>query len=216
MNEFAKRLREQCEPKYASNDDAHLIDHADAVYQQCLFINATQKLELDVTYLAIVAYCHDLFADFRDNHHELVYQHLKTTKEWFMRGIDTADREMLARAVREHRASYKGHYTSIYSEVLASADKGAPTSLLEMIERSCKYAKSKLNKTDTEATIHAFEHMKEKFGSKGYARYPSIYRQMYSESLRMQQMTIDGMRIPSEKEVLGRMSMATLLEDMLK
>lgn len=215
MHSYVTKLRNQYMNIYEQNDAAHRIDHIDEVYQNAIQINTVLGLGLDTGYLAIIVYTHDLFAVHRNNHHDLAAAHLLTTDEWYMTGIDKNTRILLANAVREHRASYKGAYSSMLSEVLASADKGAPTNLLAMIERSFMYGRTKLALDTTDATIHAFKHMHEKFGRNGYAKYPSIYHAMYKADLGNLWDKIDRLSIPSEKDVLSSVSISSLLHEML-
>lgn len=215
MHSYVTKLRNQYMNIYEQNDAAHRIDHIDEVYQNAIQINSVLKLGLDTGFIAIVVYVHDLFAVHRHNHHELAAAHLLTTNEWYMTGISEHQRRILAAAVREHRASYTGAYTSILSEVLASADKGAPTNLLAMIERSFNYGRTKLALNPTDATIHAFKHMHEKFGRNGYAKYPAIYHAMYKTGLGKLWDKIDHLSIPSEKDVLTSVSISSLLKEML-
>ena len=93
------------------------------------------------------------------------------------------DIELAAKAIEQHRSSYDGKYSSIYSEILASADREDPSDVKEMVERSYKYARTKEGKSPEDSLKHCIAHLKEKHGRDGTARYPELYRRFYKNEL---------------------------------
>lgn len=85
-------------------------------------------------------------------------------------------------AIREHRASYKGEFSSPISELLSSSDRGNPESLDDRITRSFNYAKEH-GKNDYDAWTHAIDHMKEKFGRNGYQKLPKMYIDFFKDKI---------------------------------
>ena len=197
--DFKEKLKAFYTDIIEANDLSHRMDHMDSVYENAVHINQVLGLNVPETHIAIMAYCHDLFTLYRDNHHLLGKEHLLTTNEWFMKGINDGDRKLIACAVGEHRASFDGEYTSIYSQLLASADRGKPLAVHDMLIRSFNYARSKLKKEYGESVVHAISHVKEKFGSSGYTRYPKIYLLMYAQELKKRSVIIDKLIVPSSE-----------------
>ena len=92
------------------------------------------------------------------------------------------DVNLMKEAIREHRASYKGEFSSPISELLSSADRGNPESLDDRITRSFNYAKEH-GKNDHDAWMHAIDHMKEKFGRNGYQKLPKMYVDFFKDKI---------------------------------
>lgn len=196
-NDFKQKIKTFYKSIIESNDLAHQMDHMDSVYENAIDINKVLGLEVPEHHIAIMAYCHDLFTLHRDNHHLLGKKHILTTKAWFMEGINDVDKYRIACAIGEHRTSFTGEYTSIYSQLLASANRGKPLQIKDMLIRSFNYARSKLKKGYGESVIYAISRIKEKFGSSGYTRYPTIYQSMYAKELKKRTNIIDKLIVPS-------------------
>lgn len=193
-------IRNALAPHYDNNDLAHQIDHADTVAYQAIdlfsfyfghedtpILTVDDKMYMweseDLKELMILCcYVHDMFCDERRNHHELARDYILNTDEWNHISLmnDSVARLMASRAVLEHRSSWKGEYSGLFSELLAMADRGAPDPT-ELVERSRKYALSRLKKTPHEALRHAIVHITEKFCIEG--RLPISYRSVYSDKL---------------------------------
>lgn len=196
-SEFTLKLREFYRPIIDANDDAHDMSHMDSVYIEARNINELMGLNVPEKSIGIMAYCHDLFSFHRDNHHILGFNHIMSTNEWFMEDITDKEKWMIAHAILEHRASYKGRHLSVYSELLSSADRGKPDDVTNMLIRSFTYASTTLNKKYSECIIHAVSHIKEKFSSSGYVNYPDIYLKLYGEELDKRTNIINKMVVPS-------------------
>lgn len=201
MQGFVRRLRETHIRQYNINDKAHRVDHIDAVWKNAQALMENIEEDIDEKMVAIAVYTHDLFSWSRNNHHLLAAEYVRTTDAWYMEGITDDERELIALAVAQHRASYTGEYSSIYSELMASADKNEPSNLVEMIQRSIAYAESRLQMDYIPAVQHAFEHMVEKFGRDGYCQYPPLYLKVYEDELEDLWASIDNLRQPTEDEV---------------
>lgn len=193
-------IRNKLAPHYTSNDLAHQIDHADAVAYQAMdlfnfYFNQEQSVILTVEgnkyiwqtedlkeLMLLCCYVHDMFCDERRNHHELARDYILTTDEWNHVYLmnDSIARRMAAYAVLEHRSSWKEGYSSIFSELLAMADRGAPDPYV-LVERSRKYAESRLKKAEIESLRHAIVHITEKFCIEN--RLPESYAKVYKQRL---------------------------------
>lgn len=169
--------------RYATHDKAHRIDHVVSVCDLALEMNERMVLGLDRRLIVVPALLHDLFTWSRSNHEQLAYYNILTNQDSWIQGFSDDERRSMALACLEHRASYKGTYSSLLSELIASADRGAPDSVERAIARSYGYATTKLGMSETEARVHSVEHVKEKFGKGGYAKYPELYLRYFGERL---------------------------------
>lgn len=185
--ELQNFLVNKFEKQYAINDRAHRLDHVVSVAELALEINERLELQIDRRLIVIPAICHDLFTWSRSNHQTLAYHYLKTLNESWILAFDEHERELMASACAEHRASYDGSYTSILSELIASADRGRPTDFDTVVRRAVDYAEGVLKLSTEEARVKAVEHVKEKFGRSGYARYPLLYMRVFGDELKQLQ-----------------------------
>lgn len=86
-------------------------------------------------------------------------------------------------AIREHRGSYKGTYTSPLSDLISSADRGRPD-INAKIRRSVQYNFEKYpDSTPDEVYAQVAAFLPTKYGINGYGRLPKYYRQTYKNEL---------------------------------
>ena len=201
-----KKVRDTYINKINMNDGAHLIDHVDDVYAQAVAMNDELNLNIPPMSIILMAYTHDLFAINRDDHHQLAHDFVMDECV-FTKSMDEEEVKKIAMAVLQHRASFKGDYYSEYSELLASADRGAPGCVATMIHRSFTFATSKLGKLKTVAMTHAFEHMAEKYGHGGYAKYPVMYVKYWDCVLNRQQDLIGTLVTPTNLQAFNLSSL---------
>ena len=177
-------IREYVIPFYKGNDPAHQIDHADNVHSEMLYIAETLELDSREKYLAeAAAYFHDMHASERDEHHTLAAKHVRTSEDEIFNQFTKDERETIAQACAEHRASYTGIYHNEISEYLSAADRGKPD-LDGLIRRSMKYQKYKFPKaTEEERRRLVYEYLHDKYGSNGYIKYPPPYYKVYAKEL---------------------------------
>lgn len=181
--EYYKELSEYLTDEYSLNDTAHHIDHVKAVCNRALCINAAYRLGYDPFMIIAAALYHDLFTRFRDNHHYLAEVHILTSKHWSLRRFDDEQRVLIGKACLEHRASWKGGYSSTLSELIATADRGSPNNLTEMVTRCYSYGISKLKQTPQEALDRVLPHLREKYSRTGYQKLSSLYMRVYGSKL---------------------------------
>ena len=183
MNSFKQNVREFYKPFYANGDKAHLIDHADDVCKLALEINK----EFDERLVILASYIHDIFnATDRKNHNFLAYEYVKSQKDIFLKELSYEELELVAHAVLEHRASFKGEFFSKLSAIISSADRGRPY-VAQTIIRSMRY--NNANAQDV------YEHMLDKYGSNGYAKYPNIYQDIFAKELQEFKEEVDNISV---------------------
>lgn len=191
MREFKKEVRKTVFPYYKTNDKSHRINHADTVCELALKINASLDEPLKEELVILAAYYHDIHSQDRANHHTMAAKHVLETDETCLSILTEEERLQVSKAIAEHRASYKGTYSSLLSEVISSADRGKPGQARDYLKRSYDYAKSELGLSEEEALHHSRIHIKEKFGSTGYAVFPAPYIAYFGDVLKEMQIEID-------------------------
>ena len=186
--ELIAEIRKDFKAHWELNDPAHRENHFEDVHSAGLDI--ARRLGMDLQKhdlwrdILVVAYFHDLFTWSRVNHHTLIGEWVMSTDhplfvELYPR---TYERRRIAKACAEHRASFKGISSGRFSDLMSAADRGMPGNLNAMIARSEAYHLHR-GETPEEAAETARQHMKEKFGRNGYARYPELYREVFATEL---------------------------------
>lgn len=181
--ELKEALIKTFEQSYLINDPAHRIDHFERVEECGIYINKTLELGYNENLITAVAYIHDAFSWCRSNHEQMSAHWVLTTKDPIMDIFTKLEKMLISDACREHRASFKGNYSTPFSELMASADRMIPKEADDLLERSILYTQAKGHDPET-AKILAKEHVKEKFGHGGYARYPEMYERVFEKELK--------------------------------
>lgn len=177
---------------YLLNDPAHREDHFEEVYQTGVEINERLGLGIQKDLIMYAAYIHDLFAWSRANHHILSMEFVKSSDHPILRRLTSYELDLLSDACFCHRASYKGELKNNFSNLINSADRGRPTSVGKMLDRAIAYRTKKEQKeTTSEILLASISHIKEKYGTKGYARYPDMYLSCYEKELNNLRKEID-------------------------
>lgn len=178
--------------KWEINDKAHRQNHFEAVFQCALRISKDLELEYDPKLMLFVAYFHDMFAWSRVNHHELSWHWMMSTDHpLILKNLSASETTMVAWACHQHRASFKGKFKGPFSELMNSADRELPGNVQQMLDRAVKF-REKLHPemSEDERMAGAIEHLKEKFGAGGYARYPEMYLKVFGGELEQQRLDI--------------------------
>ena len=189
MNSFKQKVREFYKPFYANGDEAHLINHADDVCKLALEINREYSEKLVI----LASYIHDIFnATDRKKHNFLAYGYVKSRADGFLQELSDEELELIAHAVLEHRASFKGKFFSKLSAIISSADRGRPD-VTQIVIRSMRY--NNANAQDV------YEHMINKYGSKGYAKYPDVYKEIFTKELEEFKQEVDNISVEKIKDI---------------
>ncbi len=171
MKDFRKKVRDYYQPYYENGDEAHLIGHADDVCDLALKLNKI----CDEKLVILASYLHDTYnAQERKIHDKLAYAYVLNRDDKFLMELSEEELLLVAHAVLEHRASFKGEFFSTLSEIISSADRGLPD-LDFIVVRSMKFNHG--NAKDV------YDHIHDKYGTKGYAKYPKVYQRIFKEEL---------------------------------
>lgn len=179
-------------PAWGLNDPAHQVKHFSNVEKCGNEINQRLGLGYDARLILLVAFFHDMFAWSRINHHDLSGVWVKGTDYPLITQLTFEERQMVEFGCREHRASFKGIFASEFSELMNSADRELPGDVEAMVTRAVQYRVAR-GMSEHEAYAPAVEHIKEKFGSDGYARYPDFYLDAFGAELTKQREDIKNL-----------------------
>lgn len=164
--------------KYKKFDGAHDDAHARMVIKNSEYIAINmmkdEKIEIDMNMVKVIAAMHDLGLVYdRETHHIKSGEIVRESKE--LRKFFTEEQiELIAKSVEEHRASYKGEYTSVYSKIVSDADR--MNDINTMISRTYKWNRKHYpDLNDEELYIEVIQHLQDKYGEKGYARFNTKY-----------------------------------------
>lgn len=209
IEQYKQELQSQLLPWIEKNDPAHQWGHFNSVYEAGTLINKTLGLGYPEEAILLVAYVHDLFAWDRDVHHvrsqtwvdggvdhpPAVKELIKQSVSKWPAGKGNFPRAYLAQACGQHRASFRGEFTHEFCELMNSSDYEKPNGLFKKLERAYKYSLGR-GLGEREALVASLDHMKDKFGRDGYAKYPEMYTTVFGKELEEIYVAID--KIPDE------------------
>ena len=153
-------------PQYAAFDKAHREDHARAVIERALAM-AAQYPEINTDMLYTAAACHDLglCVDRKTHHLESgrIIRADENLRQWFT----PEQREVIAQAAEDHRASATTPPRSLYGCLVAEADRMIVPETI--ILRTIQFGLSHYPELDKEGHWQrTLEHLHEKYAEGGY------------------------------------------------
>lgn len=189
---YIEKVRSEFVVFYETNDSAHQIDHADAVAYNAVKIlewmrNKGFAVKSHITGMAIIAaYAHDVFSKtdlaIRKVHHEKAYEFVLQRGVGCLESLNGDELLDVALACREHRASWKGEYSNLLSEIVASADRGKPN-LDDYLYRAFQYGMDVYGHSLLTAPLRALFHINYKFGSNFTANVPTLWKEIYENEI---------------------------------
>lgn len=189
-----------CKEKMAANQDpSHDWSHVEAVAKAALIIS--RHFQIPPTALILAAITHDTYSGIdRVNHHLLSAQWVREVLPSTKHAPWTYE---VALCCEQHRASYKGEYTSELQEAFASADRGIlhEDSIHDVVKRSYAFTKAK-GATHEECLKTVVAHMAEKFGNKGYVKWPDMYMEVFQKEVAILKDAADSMTIEKVNSIL--------------
>ena len=155
-------------PLYQRSDSAHGPEHIRQVLANSWEL--AQGLGADLRLVYVVAAYHDLGIAFfgRQDHHLTSARLLREDGE-LSRWFTPEERETMAQAVEDHRASVDREPRSLYGKIVSEADRDiAPE---RIVRRVMEYGKARFPEKDTSWQVRrAVEHIREKYGKGGYLK----------------------------------------------
>ena len=202
MRELATQIENELSSHWEFNEPAHRVEHFRDVLETGIHIANHVGYYLrgeNGRLMVLAAYFHDLFAWSRINHHTLSAEYTRDTDHPLFNELSSKGRVLLSDACREHRASYKGKFSSSFSELVNAADYGIPHGTRAMLERAMAYRQAhNPHESFQDSLRESALHLKEKFSREGYAVYPAMYRKAFNLELERQYVDIEKIDIHDE------------------
>ncbi len=180
-------------PEYQKNDKGHKLDHIEYVIQRSLkFATTIPDINYDMVYT--IASYHDIGHSIDAKNHEIVSSEILLNDQNLKKFFSDEEINIMKEAVEDHRASLEYTPRSIYGKIVSSADRN--TDITNPIKRTYEYRIAHNQDTNTQTIIdESYNHLKEKFGTKGYAT-----EKMYFEDLDYKKFLEDIVTLLNDKE----------------
>lgn len=173
--ELLNLLKEDLKLYDLAPDGAHDKNHIIDVINNAYIISSKMKLNTNLAVFSALYHDIGLLLGSREEHDITGYKWIcknQKLKQYF----DEDEINIIAHAVKEHRASYKGSYFSIYSIIVSDSDRSL--SIETMIRRSYLYNKDKTN--DIYNTVYSY--LKKKYGYGGIVLHLDFSKEILEES----------------------------------
>ena len=163
--ELRRYVEEEILPQYAQSDPAHGPGHIQAVVE-----NSLELLDLvpaDPRLVYVIAAYHDLgAARFGREDHEKTSARLLRQDRALERWFTPEERELMAQAVEDHRASGGREPRSVSGTLVSEADRDLDPE--RVVQRVMAYGKYRCPQLGAEGQVRrAVEHIREKYGEGG-------------------------------------------------
>ena len=171
--EVLAHLMENVFPNYYLNDEGHGLSHIAYVLRRSIYFAKQAMKEypyINLEFVEVVAIYHDAGHHIdKKNHEKVSAEMLREDKE--LEKFFTADEiELMAVAVEDHRASADHEPRSIYGKIVSTADRS--NSIENCLERTYTYRRKNYPSiSDDEIFEGAYQHLVQKFGPQGYAKF---------------------------------------------
>jgi len=203
--DITNRVREWYDHKfYSVNDAAHGMPHIEEVLANILRMNILLDANLDEYILVMCVFNHDIFSGRnRELHHILAAKYVRyNNSNPFLQLLSAEEREIVAKAVSEHRSSGPDVYSNQYSRLLRLADKGRPNNMPGSIRRSYQFYRPKCSShIETICMVLAF--FTTKYGREGYGFKSLDYQAIYMEDIRVYWDQVDALTYDSIAEMVS-------------
>ena len=152
---------------YAGFDKAHSVSHVRSVMDAALAMS--QYYDVDMDMIAVAAAFHDIgLREDRATHHLIsgrIIREEQALRKWF----NPEQIETIARAAEDHRASSDHEPRSIYSKIIAEADRQIDPETV--ILRTIQFSLAHEPQLDKEGHWHrTVDHLNEKYAEGGYLK----------------------------------------------
>ncbi len=199
-DELYKYIEENILPQYTDNIGGHGIDHITSVIERSFEIASSFKLEVDPNMVYTIAVFHDIGYKVDPDNHEQVSSEMFLQDDNMQAFFTDEERQIIAEAIVDHRASLEYEARSIYGKLVSSADRAI--SVNNMLERSLKYQKDKHaseNPTLDQVIAYSYKKLSSKYGKGGYAKmyYPD---KKYQEYLTDMQTILENFDLFAQRE----------------
>lgn len=166
--ELRRYVEEAVLPQYGQSDPAHGLGHIRTVLANSREL--LEGLEADPRLVYVVAAYHDLgAARFGREDHEKTSARLLREDPALGRWFTPEERETMAQAVEDHRASGGKEPRSLYGKIVSEADRDIDPE--RIVQRVMAYGKFRYPRLGVEGQVaRAVDHIREKYGEGGYLK----------------------------------------------
>ena len=163
--ELTAYIEENIIPRYDAFDPAHSTSHVRAVIASSLELARRYSLDQEMVYAA-AAY-HDTGLEYGRENHNIESERIVLADKQLEQFFSSEQIRIIALAAREHRASLYPNAGSIYSKVVADADRQLDAGTI--IRRTIQYGRGNYPGLSRREHIErAMEHFGKKYSEKGY------------------------------------------------
>ena len=169
MNEeLVKYIQNEIFPMYDKNEEGHGIGHIKTVIERSLKFAKDYDVDINMVY-TIAAY-HDLGHHIDRKRHEIISAQIFMEDENMKKWFSNEQRKIIKEAIEDHRASSNHEPRTIYGKIVSTADR-IIVNIDNNIKRAYSYGKRNYQGiTEEEQIQRVYEHLKDKYGEKGYAK----------------------------------------------
>lgn len=163
-------IKENILPLYEKNDWAHQVWHIYEVIERSLKL--ADNLNVDINMVYTIACFHDLGCQINRENHEQISAEMFLKNEQMKFFFNEEERNIIAEAIIDHRASLEYHPRSIYGEIIATADRF--TNMKSMLKSTHSFTLQNFIFLTFENMFHrSWSYIENKYGKEGYAKsYP--------------------------------------------
>lgn len=190
MQNVNKKLKDYIEknifPLYDDNIGGHGLEHIKYVIDRSFELIEAFSLDVNPDIVYTTAAFHDLGYKINKDEHERVSSEMFLENKEIKNFFTTAEVNIIAEAIVDHRASLEYEPRSLYGKIVSSADR--ETSVTNMLTRSIlfQYDKHKKeNPTMKEVIDYSYQKLSSKYGKGGYAKmyFPDSKYLSYLENM---------------------------------
>ncbi|NLC47770.1 MAG: HD domain-containing protein [Tenericutes bacterium] len=110
-------------PQYKKNDKGHGLEHILEVIRRSFALNETFKLNLNSDLLYSISAFHDLGKYIDSSTHEKIAASMFADDKFMKEYFSEEDREIIIKAIEDHRSSKEDEPRSVYGMIISSADR---------------------------------------------------------------------------------------------
>lgn len=165
--ELVQYVEENIIPRYQSLDQGHNGMHIYYVIKRSLMLAKEYNLNYNMVY--VIAAFHDLGMIEDRERHEFISADLLKSDPYIKSFFSKEELDIMCQAIQEHRASFKGDYSNIYSRVVSQADRNFD--VVKIISRTIQFGlKFYPQYSFEEQYARSKKYIIEKYGENGYVR----------------------------------------------
>ena len=167
--ELKKYIEQNVFPEYSKNEAAHNLEHVKYVIERSFkFAQTVPDINADIVF--VVAAYHDIGHHIDPKKHEIIFAEIMQKDEGLKCFFSPEELTIIKEAIEDHRASSDHEPRSIYGKIVSTADRN--NTVESCLFRSYSYGKKlSPSATDEQLFERAYNHLKQKFGVGGYAKF---------------------------------------------